>query len=122
MLLFRLGYSVLTERLALRFRSLRPRMCSIYDPYFWSHERLWKLLASALFNGTPFKNVMWRMLGVDIGRRILDLGCSIPEKTLVRIGDHATLNEGSVVQVPLARGWRLQVGPFGDRGGLHAGC
>ena len=25
------------------FRSLRPRYCSIYDPYFWRHERLWKM-------------------------------------------------------------------------------
>ncbi|TDD79762.1 Pls/PosA family non-ribosomal peptide synthetase [Actinomadura rubrisoli] len=97
-LLFGVGYGVLVERVLLRFRSLRPRMCSIYDPYFWWHERLWKLGGRAPFNGTPFKNVVWRLLGVRVGRRVFDDGCAIPEKTLVTIGDECTLNAGSVIQ------------------------
>jgi carbonic anhydrase/acetyltransferase-like protein (isoleucine patch superfamily) len=41
---------------------------------------------------------MWRLLGVRIGRRVFDDGCSMPEKTLVTIGDDAILNAGSVIQ------------------------
>jgi hypothetical protein len=33
-LLFGLAYSITIERALLRFGSLRPRYCSIYDPYF----------------------------------------------------------------------------------------
>jgi hypothetical protein len=36
-------YFVLVERCVASFRALRPRLCSIYDPYFWWHERLWKV-------------------------------------------------------------------------------
>jgi non-ribosomal peptide synthetase-like protein len=89
---------VFVERAAWGFRRLRPRICSIYDPYFWRHERLWKLLATPPFNGTPFKSILWRLLGVRMGRRVFDDGCAIPEKTLVSIGDDAVLNAGSVIQ------------------------
>ena len=95
---FGLSYAVLVERIAGGFRRLTPKLCSIYDPYFWWHERLWKLLATPPFAGTPFKPLLARMLGVRVGRRVLDLGCSMPEKTLVEIGDHVTLNEGTIIQ------------------------
>jgi non-ribosomal peptide synthetase-like protein len=98
-LVFRILYGVLVERgLALHFRRLRPRLCSIYDAYFWWHERLWKLGGTALFSGTPFKPVTWRLYGVRVGRRLFDDGCGIPEKTLVTIGDDCTLNAGTVIQ------------------------
>ncbi|HEY0690773.1 MAG TPA: Pls/PosA family non-ribosomal peptide synthetase, partial [Kribbella sp.] len=90
--------AVLAERAARGFRRLTPQFCSIYDRYFWTHERLWKLLATPVYNGTPFKNVLWRLLGVRIGRRVFDDGCSIPEKTLVSIGDDAILNAGCIIQ------------------------
>ncbi|WP_445183373.1 Pls/PosA family non-ribosomal peptide synthetase [Pseudonocardia sp. Cha107L01] len=93
-----LAIVVFVERAAWWFRRLRPELCSIYEPYFWRHERLWKLLATPPFNGTPFKNILWRLLGVRIGRRVFDDGCSIPEKTLVTIGDDTVLNAGSVIQ------------------------
>ena len=84
----------------MRFRSLRPQYCSIYDPYFWWHERYWKLMAPliGMLNGTPFKSPVWRLVGVRIGRRVFDDGCSIAERTLVTIGDECTLNAGSVIQ------------------------
>jgi amino acid adenylation domain-containing protein len=41
---------------------------------------------------------VWRLVGVRIGRRVFDDGCSIAERTLVTIGDHCTLNAGSVIQ------------------------
>jgi non-ribosomal peptide synthetase-like protein len=97
-MLFNILFTALVERAVLGFRALQPRFVSIYDPYFWGHERLWKLGASALFSGTPFKNVIWRLLGVRIGRRVFDDGCAIPEKTLVTLGDDAVLNAGSVIQ------------------------
>jgi len=99
-LLFSFAYSLTVERAMMRFRSLRPRYCSIYDPYFWWHERYWKLLTpfAGMFNGTPFKSLIWRLAGVRIGRRVFDDGCAIPERTLVTIGDYCTLGAGSVIQ------------------------
>jgi len=99
-LLFSFAYFITVERALMRFGSLQPRYCSIYDPYFWWHERYWKLLAPLLgmLNGTPFKSPVWRLVGVRIGRRVFDDGCAIPERTLVTIGDGCTLNAGSVIQ------------------------
>ena len=51
-----------------------------------------------MFNGTPFKGPIWRLLGVRVGRRVFDDGCGIAERTLVTIGDYCTLNAGSVIQ------------------------
>jgi non-ribosomal peptide synthetase-like protein len=81
-LLFSLGYFITVERAMLRFRSLRPRYCSIYDPYFWWHERYRKLMAPliGIFDGTPFKEIVWRLVGVRVGRRLFDDGCSIAER------------------------------------------
>ncbi|MFF5793627.1 Pls/PosA family non-ribosomal peptide synthetase, partial [Paeniglutamicibacter sp. NPDC012692] len=90
------------QHLATGFRRLRPRLCSIYDPYFWWHERYWKLQAQsryvALFNGTPFKPMVWRLLGVRIGSRVFDDGCGIVERSLVTIGSRCTLNVGTTIQ------------------------
>ncbi|WP_433273172.1 Pls/PosA family non-ribosomal peptide synthetase [Pseudonocardia xinjiangensis] len=99
-LLFSLVYTALVEHAATGFRKLQPRFCSIYEPYFWWHERVWKLMGSlvAIFNGTPFKPVMWKLMGVRIGRGVFDDGCAMPEKSLVTVGDGVTLNAGSVIQ------------------------
>jgi non-ribosomal peptide synthetase-like protein len=90
------------EHLVRRFRPLKPQLCSIYDPYFWWHERYWKLLIESRFmtmlNGTPFKPLLWRLLGVRIGSRVFDDGCGIPERTLVTIGSRCTLNSGTLIQ------------------------
>jgi non-ribosomal peptide synthetase-like protein len=51
-----------------------------------------------ILDGTPFKSLTWRLLGVRIGRRVFDDGCAIVEKTLTTIGDDATLNARSVIQ------------------------
>jgi len=112
---------VLTEHAVLAFRRLRPTYCSIYDPYFWRIERLWKYNEDAylrIFDGTPFKSLVWRALGVRIGRRVFDDGCSIPDRTLVAIGDDCVLNEGSVIQCH-----SQEDGTFkSDRTTLGAGC
>jgi non-ribosomal peptide synthetase-like protein len=94
-------FFALLERGSLGFRRLEPKMVTIYEPYFWFHERHWKLSDSPivrLFGGTPFKNLIWRLLGVRIGRKVYDGGCNITDRTLVEIGDYANLNEASVLQ------------------------
>ncbi|SDG90646.1 Pls/PosA family non-ribosomal peptide synthetase [Pseudonocardia oroxyli] len=94
-------FPIAVERAAMGFRRLRPRFCSIYTPYYWRHERLWKLSRISLlglFDGTPFKSVLWRLGGVRMGRKVFDDGMTVPEKTLVTIGDHATLNAGVIIQ------------------------
>ncbi|MGY1689772.1 Pls/PosA family non-ribosomal peptide synthetase [Geodermatophilus sp. SYSU D01105] len=97
--LFTIAFGVLVERANLRFGRLEPQFCSIYDPYFWWHERYWKLLWNpALFNGTPMKGLMWRLVGVRVGRRLFDDGADIPERTLVTIGDDCTLNAQTWLQ------------------------
>lgn len=105
--LFSTLFLILVERSVMAFRHLKPEYCSIYDPYFWQHERLWKLLTAAPFSGTPFKSIFMRMLGIKVGKRLYDAGCGIPEKTLVTIGDDCALNEGTVIQ-----GHSLEDGTF----------
>ncbi|GAA2196556.1 Pls/PosA family non-ribosomal peptide synthetase [Streptomyces bangladeshensis] len=100
LLAFSTAYYVLVERCLLRFGRLRPQLCSIYDRNFWLHERLWKVPINYLnvYNGTPFKPLVWRMLGMRIGRRVFDDGCVATERTLTAIGDECTLNAGSKIQ------------------------
>jgi non-ribosomal peptide synthetase-like protein len=96
------AYFVLVARAVTSLQALRPRGCSIYDVAFWRHERFWKLSVPAnnfpIFNGTPFKSIIWRMLGVRLGKRLFDDGCEIVEKTFLTIGDDVTLNAGSAIQ------------------------
>ena len=96
-----IGYFALIERASLGFGRLKPTMITIYDPEFWSHERHWKLSDSAivgLLTGTPFRNIISRMLGIRVGRKVYDGGATITERTLTEIGDFANLNEASVLQ------------------------
>ncbi|WP_353945418.1 Pls/PosA family non-ribosomal peptide synthetase [Streptomyces sp. HUAS MG91] len=119
-LVFSTAYYVFIERLLCRFRPLQPRLCSIYDPYFWWHERLWKTPDNhlAIFNGTPFKALVWRALGVRIGRRVFDDGANITERTLVTIGDDCTLAAHTKVQAH-----SQEDGTFkSDRIVIGAGC
>jgi non-ribosomal peptide synthetase-like protein len=100
-LLFTTLYSILEERISFGFRRLRPQFCSIYEPYFWRHERLWKLSGTGylqIYNGTPFKSIVWRLLGVRVGKKLFDDGAAMPEKTMVTIGDYCTLGAQSTIQ------------------------
>jgi non-ribosomal peptide synthetase-like protein len=114
-------YFVLAERALRAFRPLQPQYCSIYDPYFWRHERLWKVPGEAylhMFDGTPFKTVIWKGLGVRIGRRVFDDGCYLTERTLSVIGDDSMLNAGSKIQCH-----SQEDGTFkSDRTTIGAGC
>jgi non-ribosomal peptide synthetase-like protein len=114
-------YYVLVERALRRFRLLQPRYCSIYDPYFWRHERLWKVPGIEylrMFDGTPFKNLIWRGLGVQMGKRVFDDGCYMTERTLATIGDDCILNAGTKIQCH-----SQEDGTFkSDRSTVGAGC
>ncbi|AGP60169.1 hypothetical protein [Streptomyces rapamycinicus] len=113
-LAFTVGFFVLAERAVLGFRTLRPRLCSIYEP-------AWKvpsILYLAVFNGTPFKPAIWRLLGVRMGHRVFDDGCRILERTLTQVGDGCALNAGSVLQAH-----SLEEGVFkSDRITIGNGC
>ena len=120
-LLFTIVYYTLVERAVTAAIPVQSMFCSIYDPRFWRHERYWKVPEIeylAIFNGTPFKNAIWRLLGVRIGRRVFDNGCYLTERTLVIIGDDCTLNEGSKIQCH-----SQEDGSFkSDRSAIGAGC
>ncbi|WP_423832416.1 Pls/PosA family non-ribosomal peptide synthetase [Streptomyces manipurensis] len=92
---------VLVERASTGFKAQRPLYCSIYEPAFWRHERFWKMASlhhMRILDGTPFKNVVGRLQGARIGKRVFDDGCAFPERTLLAIGDDSTLNAGTVIQ------------------------
>jgi non-ribosomal peptide synthetase-like protein len=114
-------YYALVERCLAGFRSLQPTICSIYDPYYWLHERLWKVPALEYlhaFDGTPFKNLIWRLMGVRIGKRVFDDGVHITERTLTTIGDDCVLNQWSKIQCHSLEDGTLK----SDRSTLGAGC
>ncbi len=80
------GALILVERASLGFGSLKPEIATVYDPAFWRVERHWKLSDSPLaaaFAGTPMRNVISRLLGVRVGRRVFDDGCIPSERSLV---------------------------------------
>ena len=114
-------YFVLLERGMRRWRRLEPKYCSIYDPYFWRHERLWKVPGEGylhMFDGTPFKNLIWRGLGVKMGKRVFDDGCYLTERTLTTIGDDVMLNASTKIQCH-----SQEDGTFkSDRTTIGAGC
>ncbi|MFG2827019.1 Pls/PosA family non-ribosomal peptide synthetase [Streptomyces sp. NPDC048434] len=119
--LFSAVYYVLIERAVTAFHPTGPLFCSIYDRRFWKRERFWKVPSETylqIFNGTPFKNVIWRLLGVQLGRRVFDDGCYLTERSMVTIGDGCTLNTGSVVQCH-----SQEDGTFkSDRSTIGSGC
>jgi non-ribosomal peptide synthetase-like protein len=101
MFFFTAVYFIAVDRAVTALGKLQPRFCSIYDRDFWRHERFWKVPAMtyvAVFNGTPFKGLIWRLLGVRAGKRVFDDGCWMTERTLVTIGDGCTLNAGATIQ------------------------
>jgi non-ribosomal peptide synthetase-like protein len=78
-----------------------PEICSIYDSRFWWVERIWKLhpiYFLNIFDGTPFKNLLWRVIGVRLGRRVFDNGAYFSEPLLTTIGDECVFNERSKIQ------------------------
>jgi non-ribosomal peptide synthetase-like protein len=118
---FAFAFLVLMERAAIGFGQLEPKIASTYDPYFWYHERHWKLCdatLTSLFKGTPFKNWISRLTGVHVGKMVFDDGCEFVEKSLITIGDYTNLNEAALLQ-----GHTLEEGVFkSDRIAIGRGC
>ena len=114
-------YFVLVHRCLDALHPTRPVICSIYHPDFWAVERLWKVHPIHLlhaFDGTPFKNVLWRLMGARIGQRVFDDGTHIPEPSLTAIGDESVLNYRSKIQ-----NHSQEDGTFKcDRTTIGAGC
>jgi len=78
-----------------------PAICSIYDVRFWWVERIWKLHPIHffhIFDGTPFKSMLWRLIGVRVGKRVFDDGVYISEPQLTGVGDECVLNDRSKIQ------------------------
>jgi non-ribosomal peptide synthetase-like protein len=119
-LVFSVAYYVLIQWAIMGFRAMRPQFCSIYDPYYWWHERYWKVPDTYLniFNGTPFKNVIWRLMGLRLGSRVFDDGCAFTESTLSTVGNDCTLNAGSAVQTHSMEDFTFK----SDHSTLGAGC
>lgn len=96
------AYFSFVERASTRFRGCRPTYCSIYQIDFWRVERFFKLVAGTavhrIANGTPLKPILYRLVGVRVGRRLFDDGSGMSEKNMVTIGDDVTLNAGSFIQ------------------------
>ena len=83
------------------FRGLRPTMPTDQID-FWRVERFFKFQAMVglhrLANGTALKPVLYRFVGVRVGRRLFDDGSAMSEKNMVTIGDDVTLNAGCIIQ------------------------
>jgi non-ribosomal peptide synthetase-like protein len=100
MITFRLLFESFVDAAVRGFKPLQPLYCSMYDIRHWRHERYWKVSAPSvimLFNGTPFKSLAWRTLGVKVGKMLFDDGVGIPERTMASIGDHVTLGSHSTL-------------------------
>ncbi|MGI9404434.1 MAG: Pls/PosA family non-ribosomal peptide synthetase [Hyphomicrobium sp.] len=119
--LFSIGFFTVVEHGSLGFKKLQPRLVSMYDDYFWLHERYWKLSGhplSSLFKGTPFKNFISRLLGVGVGKKVFDDGCRFIDKSLIEVGDYTNFNELCIVH-----GHSLEEGIFKtDRIKIGKGC
>src|SRR3989441_384637 len=114
-------YYALVERCFEALGPPPPPICSIYDPGFWWVERVWKLHPINflhLFDGTPFKRVLWRLIGVRLGKRVFDDGVFISEPTLTVIGDECVLNQQSIVQCDSQEDGTYKSG----RATIGAGC
>ncbi|EME52478.1 non-ribosomal peptide synthetase [Amycolatopsis decaplanina DSM 44594] len=118
--LFGVLYFTLVERAATGFRGTRPTSCSIYQIDCWRRERFLKMTGHMhmALNGTPLKNVAWRLLGVRLGKRLFDDGCTMAEKDMVTIGDDCTLNVGSSIQCHSLEDFALK----SDRTTIGSGC
>ncbi|HEY3254954.1 MAG TPA: Pls/PosA family non-ribosomal peptide synthetase, partial [Polyangiaceae bacterium] len=108
-------YYALVERCFESLGPPPPPICSIYDSRFWWVERVWKLHPINflhLFDGTPFKSVLWRLIGVRFGKRVFDDGVFISEPTLTVIGDECALNQQSILQCDSQEDGTYKSGPM----------
>jgi carbonic anhydrase/acetyltransferase-like protein (isoleucine patch superfamily) len=55
--------------------------------------------------------LLWRMLGVRVGRQLFDDGASIVEKTMTTLGDQVTLGERAFVHYGVQVGAQARIAP-----------
>ena len=119
--LIALALNLFVERASIGFAPLKPEIATVYDAAFWRIERHWKLSSTWLagaFAGTPMRSLVLRLLGVKVGRKVFDDGCTLTERTLVEIGDGANLNRECTIQAH-----SLEEGVFkSDYVRIGAGC
>jgi len=113
-------YYALVERCFEALGPPPPPICSIYEPAFWWVERVWKLHPIHflhIFDGTPFKSLLWRLIGVRVGKRLYDDGVFISEPTLTVIGDECVFNHYTIIQCESQEDGTFKSGPttLGDR-------
>jgi non-ribosomal peptide synthetase-like protein len=109
------------QRCIVALHPIQPTICSIYHPDFWWAERVWKVHPIHYlhaFDGTPFKNLLWRLMGVRVGRRVFDDGAHISEPTLTAVGDESVLNYRSKIQCHSQEDGTFKC----DRTTIGAGC
>jgi non-ribosomal peptide synthetase-like protein len=82
----------------------KPVIVPLWSPYVWFNEMVngayESIMAPVLtaFFGTPFVAPLLRLLGCKIGRHCYIGSALFSEFDLVRVGDHAALNSGVVIQ------------------------
>jgi non-ribosomal peptide synthetase-like protein len=99
--LFAIFWGWFVERVSLGFGRLKPQIALVLDKYYWFHERHWHLFGlnsvAAVFSGTPFKNIISRLQGIRLGKKVFDDGVVWTEYSLIEVGDYANLNQASVI-------------------------
>jgi non-ribosomal peptide synthetase-like protein len=101
-LVFTVAWGWFVERWSLNFGRLKPQLTLVLDPYYWFHER--HKLVSLLHYlegpvaGTPLKNLVSRLEGVTVGKKVFDDGFEFNEYTLITIGDMTNLNAAGLIQ------------------------
>ena len=95
-----MAFLIVLERASMGFKPLKPQLASVYDPYFWSHERYWKLLAQpilAMVAGTPFRGMLLRALGMKVGAKLFDGGAGLSTGDDVVIDADSFLMKGEIL-------------------------
>ena len=116
--LFGLGYASWSSG-SLGFRRMSPQFCSIYDPYFWWHERLWKLLTTLRrLQRHPVQAVSAAARGPDRPARASTSAAACPRRPWSRSGTTSRSTKARMIQ-----GHSLEDGAFkSDRIVVGAGA
>lgn len=93
---------------------LRPGSHPLWSGFVWRNEladTFVEVVAAPWFaravSGTPLLNAWFRLMGASVGRGVWCETYWLPETDLVRLGDGATVNQGTVVQTHLFHDRRL---------------
>ena len=92
---------ILIERASIGFGRLEPAIATVYDPSSGGSSGTGSSRTTRSPPPSPERRcatLMSRLLGVRVGRKVFDDGCTLSERTLVEIGDGANLNEHSIIQ------------------------